>query len=222
LIILSATAYAQKDVTQFLDIPVDGYKSEMIKKLKSRGYTTEEGTKDNFEGEFNGKDVNISIATNNNKVYRIFIKDKYSTNEANIKIRFNTLIQQFQNNERYFTETDSIVSEFIIPEDEDISYEMSVRSKRYQATFNQKGLKLDSIFSEIEVFKKDGIIDDEIYQKKDSIKYKKLQSLFVSAIVERTIADYKRVWFMIDKEYNEYRILMFYDNVYNEANGKGL
>ena len=35
LLILPVTLYAQKDVTQFLDIPIDGYKVEMIKKLKS-------------------------------------------------------------------------------------------------------------------------------------------------------------------------------------------
>ena len=39
LLIFPMASYAQKDVTQFLDIPVDGYKPEMIEKLKSKGYT---------------------------------------------------------------------------------------------------------------------------------------------------------------------------------------
>lgn len=30
------------------------------------------------------------------------------------------------------------------------------------------------------------------------------------------------VWFMIDDEYGEYRILMYYDNEYNRANGSDL
>lgn len=30
------------------------------------------------------------------------------------------------------------------------------------------------------------------------------------------------VWFMIDEEYGRYKILMFYDNGYNQANGDDL
>lgn len=36
LLIFSVSLYAQKDVTQFLGIPVDGSKSEMIKNLKQK------------------------------------------------------------------------------------------------------------------------------------------------------------------------------------------
>ena len=68
---LSVTLYAQKDVTQFLGIPVDGYKPEMIQKLKTKGFTINPLTKDVLDGEFNGTDVNVFIATNNNKVWRI-------------------------------------------------------------------------------------------------------------------------------------------------------
>ena len=35
---LAVTICAQKDVTTFLGIPVDGYKSEMKKKLMAKGY----------------------------------------------------------------------------------------------------------------------------------------------------------------------------------------
>jgi hypothetical protein len=74
LLILPIALYAQKDVTQFLDIPVDGFKPEMIKKLKSKGYTINQYSEDILEGEFNGTDVNIGIATNNNKVWRIAVR----------------------------------------------------------------------------------------------------------------------------------------------------
>ncbi len=93
---------AQKDVTQFLDIPVDGYKPEMIQKLKSKGFTNNLNKEDIFNGEFNGTDVNIVIATNNNKVWRVAVLDINPTDETNIKIRFNNLIQQFVNNEKIF------------------------------------------------------------------------------------------------------------------------
>ena len=40
LLISSLFIYAQQDVTKFLGIPVDGSKSDMIQKLKAKGYTT--------------------------------------------------------------------------------------------------------------------------------------------------------------------------------------
>ncbi len=104
MLLISPTAlYAQKDVTQFLGIPVDGSKSEMIKKLKDKGYTSNSFNKDILVGEFNGTDVNIHIVTNNNKVCRIMVCDANETSEVNIKIRFNKLCQQFQINEKYIS-----------------------------------------------------------------------------------------------------------------------
>ena len=55
LLIFPMASYAQKDVTQFLDIPVDGYKPEMIEKLKSKGYTINQQSEDVLDGEFNGQ-----------------------------------------------------------------------------------------------------------------------------------------------------------------------
>ena len=43
-----------------------------------------------LEGEFNGRPVYVSVVTNNNMVYRIFIQDQMTMNETEIKIRFNT------------------------------------------------------------------------------------------------------------------------------------
>lgn len=123
----------EKVVTKFLGIPVDGYKAEMRKKLISKGFTpkTVQGS-EFFEGEFNGHDVRVYIVTNNNKVWRIMLCDKNTCGETDIKIRFNNLCRQFEKNERYFMPED-----FTIPEDEDISYEMTVKNKRYQALFFQ-------------------------------------------------------------------------------------
>ena len=36
---LALTTFAQKDVTKFLGIPVDGTKAQMIAKLKAKGFT---------------------------------------------------------------------------------------------------------------------------------------------------------------------------------------
>lgn len=132
-LMLLTDVFAQRDVTKFLGIPVDGTKSEMIRQLKAKGYTSNSYDSDMLEGEFNGSDVLISVVTNNNKVYRIMVADANCKNETDIRIRFNNLCEQFKNNERYISFED-----YTIPDSEDISYEMSVKKKRYEAVFYQK------------------------------------------------------------------------------------
>lgn len=214
LLIFPMASYAQKDVTQFLDIPVDGYKPEMIEKLKSKGYTINQQSEDVLDGEFNGTKVNIVIGTNNNKVWRIAILDEYTTDETNIKIRFNNLIQQFVNNNRYSTQSDSIISKFIIPEDERISYEMTVNKKRYEAVFYQKALKYDSLINEAALLVAKDTLNDE--------EYDRVYALFEETMKVSMDELNKRVWFMIKEDYGEYRIVIFYENVYNEASGNEL
>lgn len=218
LLILPLALYAQKDVTQFLDIPIDGYKPEMIQKLKSRGYTINRDAKDILDGEFNGHEVNIFIAANNNKVWRIAVRDTYSTDETNIKIRFNNLIQQFVNNDRYSTEADSTIAKYIIPKEEDISYEILVHKKRYEAVFYQKSIKYDSLSRELKRKK-------DLLTQKDSLNDKEfeiLKPLMVKLVTESMNSINKQVWFMIQEDYGEYRIIMFYENEFNKAKGEGL
>lgn len=125
---------AQDRALKFLGIPIDGYKSEMIQKLKAKGYTySKTEGEDVLTGEFNGTDVNIFIGTNNNKVWRIYIADEDTRDEYQIKLRFNTLCEQFERNSRYT----SFSEEQKIPMDEDISYEMNVNDKRYEAAYYQ-------------------------------------------------------------------------------------
>lgn len=133
-LLISAVTFAQNDVTTFLGIPVDGTKTAMIQKLKAKGFTYD-ATYDMLEGEFNGKDVEILIVTENNKVYRICLIDKNETTESQIKIRFNTLCRQFEKNEKYLP----VKYNQEIDETEDISYEMLVHKKEYQAAFYQVG-----------------------------------------------------------------------------------
>lgn len=107
----------------------------MRKKIIAKGFEPKQlSEEEHFEGEFNGTDVNLYIATNNNKVYRIMLCDKNTQGEADIIKRFNRLVQQFEKNKRYI----SADNNYTIPEDEDISYEKSVKNIIYQATFYQK------------------------------------------------------------------------------------
>ena len=134
IFILSALcAYAQNEVTQFLGIPVDGPKSTMIQKLKEKGFRISPYNNEVLEGEFNGINVNLHIVTNGDKVCRIMLCDANPVDERSIQIRFNTLCRQFENNPKYIC-----LGYYRIPDDEDISYEISVNNKRYEACYYQR------------------------------------------------------------------------------------
>lgn len=221
---VSMAASAQKDVTKFLGIPVDGSKEAVMQKLKNKGFQYNQRL-DCLSGEFNGIDVNVSVVTNNNKVWRIAVFDAYKSNERDIKIRFNTLCRQFMKNERYkFTYND-----YIIPDDEDISHEMIVNNKRYQASFYQKEEKetIDSVAFKkrlkealLEEFTQEEI-DNPTEEQKEKIKAIKEGVLFTLKFNNELFGK-KSVWFMIHEEYGSYRILMYYDNEYNRADGEDL
>ena len=139
LIAIAESIFAQEDVTKFWGIPVDGTKSEMMLKLKEKGFKTYPENdlfpeqKEIMYGKFNGTDVNLYITTHNEKVWRIMVCDANPIDEHSIKIRFNNLCYQFNKNSKYFPAE----SNEFIADNEDVSYEMSVNDKRYQATFFQ-------------------------------------------------------------------------------------
>ncbi len=147
MIAISASVFAQKEVTKFMGIPVDGSPTEMIKKLKAKGFTTDEGYMRDVKvglidwdgpevltGRFNGEKVLLGLLVEQNKVWRICLSDKNTRDETQIKIRFNTLVRQFENNDKYL-----YFYEQTIADDEDISYQMTVNKKQYEAIFAQKG-----------------------------------------------------------------------------------
>lgn len=214
LLLLTVTLYAQTDVTNFLDIPVDGYKSEMVKKLKDKGYTISTQNKDILIGEFNGTKVNIHIVTNNNKVCRIMVSDATEMDEANIKIRFNRLCEQFKNNKNY---SQLVVTDFTISEDEDISYMMTVKNKQYDALFYQKP-NLDSAImaKELEHY----ILKKYTKEQLSSFTEKETEDIFINYYSDKLTK--KAVWFRINEIYGKYYITMYYDNEYNRANGEDL
>ena len=188
MIAISASVFAQKEVTKFMGIPVDGSPTEMIKKLKAKGFTTDEDAMqvvklegidldgpEVLTGRFNGEYVRLYLKVGTNKVWRICLVDKNSRDQTQIKMRFNTLVRQFEGNGKYVP----LVDEQTIADDEDISYQMTVNKKQYEAYFAQKG--------------EDGTVDEK-----------------------------RIVWFTIVEGSDGYKIAMFYDNKYNEADGSDL
>lgn len=218
LFVCVTALFAQNDVTKFLGIPVDGSKNEMIQKLKAKGFRYDSEL-DCLKGEFNGRDSYISVVTNSDKVYRIMVRDAISSSESNIRIRFNALCRQFENNKKY----QSVSSEsYIIPEDDNISYEMSVNKKRYQASYFQVpegGIDSTTIAQEAQTF----IYSKYSQEQLSSFTEEQGQELMTELLQYMTDKLYKKsVWFMIAEQYGEYYILLYYDNGYNQANGEDL
>ena len=238
LLTLTVLCNAQDRALKFLGIPVDGYKSEMIQKLRNKGYTySKNGGEDVLTGEFNGTDVNIYIGTNNNKVWRIYIADDDTRDEYQIKLRFNTLCDQFERNSRYT----ALSEDQEIPMDEDISYEMNVNDKRYEAAFYQipddpdlmndieelsarfdslNSGQQDSLVFEQQVEAITGLFaalsayDAETFSKYDADYFVRLGS----ATEEEQIA----MAMTLMEDIMSYYISMYYDNGYNKASGEDL
>ena len=233
-VILSAGAFAQREVTKFLGIPVDGTKQSMIQKLKAKGFTYDQQT-DYLYGEFNGEKVRISVQTQGNKVWRIAVTDEIGRNENQIRIRFNNLVSQFENNNKYMPYKDSQT----LSDNEDISLEISANDKQYAAIFYQYSKDAPE-FSDILTLQKE-------YGERYAKELKEYLSQFTEEQLEnpteemvensKKISDWsaqsaiemftdllyrKVVWFTIGGAYGEYYITMFYENGYNEADGSDL
>lgn len=168
LMLASLEVFSQNTI-KFLGIPITGTKKEMIAKLEAKGYEYN-SYGDYLTGEFNGQDVQIAVQTVNNRVWRIAVIDATGTNETNIKIRYNNLYDQFVNNGKYISVGDGRLSENV-----DISYDINVKNKRFEADF---------------------------------------------ALIDTSING--QVWYMIAEQYGSYRIVMFYENLDNAANGDDL
>lgn len=232
-VILSAGAFAQREVTKFLGIPVDGTKQSMIQKLKAKGFTYDQQT-DYLYGEFNGEEVSISVQTQGNKVWRIAITDEIGRSENQIRIRFNNLVNQFENNNKYMPYKDSQT----LSDNEDISLEISANDKQYAAIFYQYSKdapefsdtleyreryakELKQIEEYLSQFTEEQLENPTEEMEENS---KKILDWSVQSKIEM-ITDLlyrKVVWFTIGRNYGEYYITMFYENGYNEADGSDL
>lgn len=139
LVMLSVMMYAQKNVTKFLGIPVDGTKTEMIQKLKAKGFKYDSQT-DGLTGRFNGADVFVSVHTNGDKVWRVAVINTGVRDATQIRIDFNNLLSQFQNNPKY-----TLGAGEEIEEGDDISYNINIKKKRYEVDLLQHDGNTDAV-----------------------------------------------------------------------------
>ncbi|MEZ3440546.1 hypothetical protein [Alistipes sp.] len=220
LLICTVALYAQNDVTRFLGIPVDGTKYEMIQKLKAKGFTSSPQDRDVLVGEFNGSQVNIYVVTTNNKVSRIMVCDANTMNGTDIRIRFNQLCRQFGKNKKY-VQASSLFSDNTISDDEDISYEITVHKKRYEAVYYQLPTVIDSVALAEEI--QSVVLSKYTEEQLANATEDQQQEVMAEAVLYMLEKFSKKsVWFMISDLYGKYYITMFYDNEYNRANGEDL
>lgn len=193
-------ALTKQDVTQFMGIPVDGTKKEMMKKLKKKGFRKYYA--DLLVGEFNGENVYVRVFTNKNKVYGIVVADIVSQNEGGIKKSYNNLCYQFFNSEKYKSVLK--MEDYTIPDDEDISYNIREHNKSYKATFYQHA-DVDLILSK---------------GKFDNLSERDLS--LITNIAEMKAIFKKEVSFAIVASNTGYKIMIGYINVENQADGEDL
>lgn len=215
------------EVTKFLGIPVDGTKSQMIQKIKAKGFTYNQ-KQDRLKGKFNGRDVYVSVVTNKNKVWRIMVQDVVPSSETDIKIRFNELCRQFAENEKYVPQ--NLTGNYEIESDEDISYNITVRNKRYEAGYFQMTEKdkeflqdTTALMNAVKPIIQSKYTEEELDNPTEEIT-QDVYNIAADYLFENLYEKVKNrsVWFLINEFYGDYTIIMYYDNELNKARGEDL
>lgn len=229
---------------KFLGFPVDGTKQQMIENLKSRGFSY--NTFDDYlTGQFNGEYVQVLIHTNHSIVDRIVVVFPSTSSKSEIKNRFNRLLRQFENNDKYF----AFEKNEPIPMNEDIAYELTVNDKLYQAGFYYVGdtpfeqtinnlcelvtsmlpeEQAASIVSDVNTFMETPTHENvwifehltELLLNAEWTPEKVAQFSSIANAVSSVYNSF--VWFSIDNQGIDYNIDLFYDNRANMANGEDL
>lgn len=215
------------EVTKFLGIPVDGTKSQMIQKIKAKGFTYNQ-KQDRLKGKFNGRDVYVSVVTNKNKVWRIVVQDVVPSSETDIKIRFNELCRQFSENEKYVPQ--NLTGNYEIESEEDISYNITVRNKRYEAGYFQMTEKdkeflqdTTALMNAVKPIIQSKYTEEELDNPTEEITqdvYNIAADYLFENLYERV--KNRSVWFLINEFFGDYTIIMYYDNELNAARGEDL
>ena len=194
------TTTARNDVTKFLGISVDGTLENMILKLKQKGF--ENVGEDWLKGFYNGRLVTLTpISLRDNKVCRIMIIYYTTNNDKDIIKQYNSLCEQFCENENYDGYLYNL-EELYIPENENIADEIMKDPEKYKMGFRQATTNLS----------------DPPYFKNEAEK----EQWYKNSIVVIDFLEHNRVWFKIykDSEYisvkdEKYVLVIYYDNLLN-------
>lgn len=130
--------WGQKEVTTFMDIPIDGPVVSFISELQKKGfkYTPENNYKNAhmLEGVFNGQWAQIAVLADRNKVLSVGVIINVEGAE-HAKLKFNSLHAQMARNWKYFNCQEPTVP--FIADDVDIEHELRYKKTEFRAIFFQ-------------------------------------------------------------------------------------
>ncbi len=143
--------------------------------------------------------------------------DANTMDETNIRIRFNVLCEQFKNNSKYCSLSEEDPK---LKDNENISYEMIVHKKRYEAIFYQvPDTTASNYHEEVQSLIYSKYTKEQVENPSEEIA-EDIYTMITMFTLDKIAK--KPVWFMISKDNGQYYITMFYDNEYNRANGEDL
>lgn len=212
LFALTVSFASAQDVVKFLGIPVDGPKSEMIKKLQEKGFKYD-SENDLLHGMFNGEVLSLRVYANRDgKVWQITLLDTKVRDKDDIKTRFNMLLWQFLGTNKYV----KIMGD-IIPDSEDIEKGILIDGKKYQVQYQAHFLPSGIDVSDFEFEKLKDLTEEKIQELTEE------EQLLIMEKVLR-LAKLSCVWFQIgDSSGGGYIICMYYTNPNNDPrNGADL
>ena len=198
------------NVLTFMGIPVDGSKEQMYDRLREKGFS-EYLWEDYLEGIFNGEKVRVYIGTNHDIVDRIKVEFPY-TEECLNKVKYNTLVSRFGRTLKYM----ELRENKVIPDDEDISREIILNKKVYDAVYYLFRSGVDA----------KALKDDFFHEY--SARYKKPLSALTQIEIEEVLFNLPKrisdavsgiVWFTLP---NKNKIELYYDNLKNRPRGEDL
>ena len=247
MLLLAATCFAQSDPIKFLGIPVDGPNWRFDHKLRAKSFIYDD-ILNSYSGEFNGENVDVLVHTNRRIVDRVvvvFQKEK----EHNLRIKYNLLLKQLQESGKYIgfyneqiPESDDISYEMSVNKKNytcSFYYFDSKRDKTMLsdaiaenvlskfmneeqiAEYKEKANKIFktskhdplTVFAPILYALKQGLNEETI----DGEKANEIIQALAKTIEEQADGE---VWFTINDTDN--RIVLYYDNLHNQAHGEDL
>ena len=162
ILLFAATAPAQ-EVIDFMGIPIDGTKADVLAKLKEKGFR-ETDNPNTLEGMLDDIPVEAIVLENTRvNVYGIELRHEMGCDEAEAIERYNSLLLKFRNDPKYndgFSE--------LIPEGEPIAQRLRSDTNVYTAYFTQAG---SHGYVHVKLRKTNNWKDEERYQKAHFVIY---------------------------------------------------
>ena len=156
------------------------------------------------------------------------VQDVVPSSETDIKIRFNELCRQFSENEKYVAQ--NLTGNYEIESDENVSYNITVRNKRYEAGYFQMTEKdkeflqdTTALMNAVKPIIQSKYTEEELDNPTEEIT-QDVYNIAANYLFENLYEKVKNrsVWFLINEFYGDYTIIMYYDNELNKARGEDL